>query len=79
MRTTIACAMTHSDQTPGSRERLQNTANVVETSNHKIWSRTANTVTAYLLHQIQLLAHRDRHGLAHSWGSPAFRLLSRLL
>jgi hypothetical protein len=25
---------------------------------------TANTVTAYLLQQIQLLAHRDRHGLA---------------
>jgi hypothetical protein len=24
----------------------------------------ANTVTAYLLQQIQLLAHRDSHGLA---------------
>jgi hypothetical protein len=64
MRTTVAYAMTRTDLTPGSRERLQNTAEeheanrlrvavsgekrsdgnriskVVETSNHKIWSRT---------------------------------------
>jgi hypothetical protein len=32
----------------------------------------ANTVTAYLLQQIQLLAHRDRHGLAR-WSATGHR------
>jgi hypothetical protein len=65
--TSLSSHIFYRQHNPGNPGEFLNSDDLGGQTTRNVKGNEVNTVTAYLLQQIQLLAHRDRGGLAPRW------------